>query len=210
MTTFSELRSSKWFFPSAIGVAVLFVIGIVSAVFLWGLYYKQWDNAFVMRVTAAIPIPAGRVASHAVTYREYLDGVHSVEKYLASSEAKAAGINHTMTSDDRKNVLDRLLSEQALNELAASRKVTVTGDQEQTVINTFNSSGSSTKEIADMLQRIYGWTIQDFKTHIVRPLLLSRTLAASFAVDHGGDQNALATYMDERLKKPDVVRYVKF
>jgi hypothetical protein len=214
MISISSLRSKKWFLPSAIAVITLFVIGIVVAVFLWGLYYRQWDNTFVTRVTGVIPVPAARIASHTITYREYLDGVHAVKKFLASPEAKAeadqGGMNRTMTGEDRKNVLERLLGEAALNEIADARKVTVTTEQEQTVLDMFNTSGSSTQEIADMLQRIYGWTIDDFKLHIVRPLLLTRSLEASFAADHGGDTNAFTAYIEDRLTKSDVVRYIKF
>jgi hypothetical protein len=210
MTSFSEIRSAKWFMPSMIGLAVLLVIGVVSAVFLWGLYYQQWDNAVVTRLTGIVPIPAARLGTQTVTYRQYLDGVHSMQKYRTTSEAKAIGDDKPITVQDRKSVLESLLSEAALDEAAATRKVIVTNEQEQSAMSSLFASGSSTQEITDFIFRINGWTIQDFKKHFVRPMILANTLKASFATDHGGDQNALNTYMEERLLKPDVIRYVKF
>ena len=52
--------------------------------------------------------------------------------------------------------------------------------------------------------------MDDLKTHLVRPILLERKIAASYAADHNNDLNALQQYLDDRLKQKDVVRYVKF
>lgn len=190
--------------------AVVFCALLTSVVYAWGVYRSHWEGPLVTRVADTLPIPAARVGNRTVLLRDYFDSLRSVETYLASPEAVSQQLQRPMNNEDRKSALERLIQESALSELAASRSVTVTEEQEQAVLAELDVTATSTESFQEFIQTNYGWSMDDFKTHIVRPLVLTRVLGASFAADHSGDVNALSTYLTERVARPDVVRYVAF
>lgn len=200
----------KWFLPAIIVAAVLVATAASAAGFLWGVYYKHWDTPFVTKVANALPLPAARMGARTILYRDYLRDVRSVERYLSSDEARNINVSRPMTDEDRKNALDRLLREAALDELALARNVNVSDAQMQEAMQTLNLTSTTTREFEDLIAKNFGWTMDDFKMHVVRPSLLTNLMAPSYAVDHGNDPKAFEKYLDERIQGKDAVRYVKF
>lgn len=190
-------------------VLVLAILG-TSVIFLTGVYVRHWDSAFTRQVANTFPIPAARVGSRTILLREYYAGISSVQKYLQSSEAATQNQQRPLNDEDRKGTLERFIQEAALYELADARSVTVSDQQEQAILAELNVTATSTADFQRFIGENYGWSLDDFKTHIVRPLVLTRQLTTSYAADHGGDTNALASYLTERVTRPDVIRYVKF
>jgi hypothetical protein len=201
---------SRWLIPGLLCMGLLSILGIVSVVFLWGVYYQHWSGPAIVRAAQLLPIPAGKVGDRTVLLRDYLKDVSSIERYLSSEEATAQNLRRPVTDDDRKNALDRSLRVEALEELGDARGVTVTDQQMQALMNEMNVTATSTADFSDFIAKNYGWTMEDFQSHLARPLILTRLLAPAYAADHGGDPNALEDYLTDRLSRPDVVKYVKF
>ncbi len=193
-----------------IAVATLFAALTTAIVFLWGVYYAHWEGPFVSRVAAAAPIPAARLGTRSIRLQRYLEDIRSVARFLSSEEAQAGNLVRTVTNEDRQSTLERLLHEEALYELAEQRNVTISDDQKQAVLDELGVTSTSTEAFLAFIDQNYGWDMSEFESHVVQPLLLTRLLAQSYAQDHGGDLTALETYLDERVKRDDVVRYIKF
>lgn len=193
-----------------IGGSLVMIVLVTSIVFLGGVYYRHWEGPFVHRVAHALPIPAAKVAGHTILLRDYLEAINSIKQYLSSEEAANQNQRRPIVDNDRKNALDRLIQEEILNELAASRNVTVTDQQVDALMAEINVTSTSTEAFTEFIKVNYGWSMEDFKDHVARPLVLTRLLGASFAADHGGDTAALEAYVSEQMQKPDVVRYLKF
>ncbi|MEN9557985.1 MAG: hypothetical protein RL141_354 [Candidatus Parcubacteria bacterium] len=192
--------------------ALVVLLGLLSAtaIFLWGVYVRHWEGPVVTAVAKVIPVPAASLGDRRVLLREYLADVRSVKIFLASEEATAAGVARDIAIDDRREALERLLHERALQETAEARAITVTPEQTKAVMDEFGVSATSTEAFADFLERGYGWTVADFESHVVQPLILTRLLSSSFAADHDGDLTAFDQYLLERLARKDVVRYIRF
>jgi hypothetical protein len=104
-----------------------------------------------------------------------------------------------------------LIAENAINEAASLRNITINETELDQMIDTqFNATGTTRGDLAAYIQKTYGWSFDDFKAHIARPALLTRYLTASFSVDHPNQPDALNQYMIERMARPDVVRYIVF
>lgn len=192
-----------------IGIGALAVLA--ATVLWWGIYVQRWEGPMVYRIASTVSLPAARFAGTSILLRDYLNDVESLKTYLASEEAVQAKLTREITDDDRKQALERLLQEAATKELADIRKIAITDEQVQEAIQTeFVSSGGDQAAFEVYLQKNFRWTLQDFEKHVVRPVLLERLLTASYAADHENDLEAFQTYLDDRLKKDDVVRYVKF
>jgi hypothetical protein len=204
--------SHKKVMAMVVGGVLLLIVLSSSVVFLWGVYNKHWENGVATSVANALPIPAAKVGSRTVLLRDYFDGLTSLRVYLSFSEQALAQAQRpsTVSDDDRKNILERLIQEQVLEEVAATRNVTASDAQIDAIMNELNVTATSTASFEDFIAKNYGWSVADFKRHIARPLVLTRLLSTSFAADHGGDAEALTTYLMERSQHSDVVRYIKF
>ena len=192
------------------GVVLLFAVLAGSAVMLWGVYYRHWDGPFITQLAERTPIPAAKVGSRTILLRNYLRDMRSVEKFLSSEAAAMENQKRDMTDADKKMVLDRLIQEAAVAEVADARNIHVEPEQEAAVMEELQITATSTAEFLVYISENYGWTLDEFKSHVVHPVILTRLLSASFSADHDGDTDAFGKYMDERTKRDDVVWYVKF
>lgn len=203
------MSRSRWILLAALGAIVIAAL-VACCVFLWNVYYAHAEGPFVMRVAQAVPIPAARVGNRTVLLREYLKDVKSIELFLSSDEAASQGQKRAILNEDRENALERLVREEILEELAVARSVEITDEQMNAVVSELNISTTNTRAFEEFIAKNYGWNMDDFRSHVVRPVVLTRLLTESYAADHDGDLTALTTYVEERLTRPDVVRYVKF
>lgn len=205
------MRHPTWVYATFASMGVVGVFAIASIVFLLGAYQWHWENPVMTAVARALPVPAARIGGRPILLRDYYRDVSALKTFFASDEAKSQGLTHSLTDEDRGQVVERLLTEAALNEVANLRHVTVNeGELDQMIDTQFNASGTSRGDLAAHIEKTYGWTYDDFKAHIARPALLTRYLEASFASDHPNDTGALNAYLKERLSRSDVVRYVTF
>ncbi|MBD3251367.1 hypothetical protein GF380_02845 [Candidatus Uhrbacteria bacterium] len=201
----------KWILITLSAIAVIVVVSSLYLITLWGAYSRHWEGPAMMTIANVLPIPAARFSGQPIRLSDYLRDVRSIETFLSSEDAKQQGLARPLTMEDRKQALDRLLKEQAIEELAYIRKVDVTPSEiDEAMAVEFNTEGAQEQDFEQFLQSTYGWSIEDFKQHVVRPALLTRKLAASYAVDHGNDPQALERYLEERITRPDVIRYIRF
>lgn len=182
-----------------------------TGLFWHAVYVRHWEDPIVMRVAEVIPLPVARFNGSPILLREYLADIESLKTYLSSAEAKEANLSRAITDEDRKQALERLLREAAIQEMATERNITLSDEEIQMAVQSeFMATGGDQAAFETYLEEIFHWTLQDFEKHIVRPVLFERKLATSYAEDHGDDLQALQTFIDERIAKEDVARYVKF
>lgn len=193
-------------------------IGGVCAVGLFGIglfwhsvYIRHWEDPIVMRIAEVVPLPVARFNGSPILLREYLADVESLKTYLSSAEAKEANLSRAITDEDRKQVLERLLRESAIQEMATERNITLSEEEIQMAIQSeFMATGADQAAFEAYLEEIFHWTLEDFEKHVVRPVLFERKLATSYAEDHEGDLQAVQASIDDRIEKGNAVRYVKF
>lgn len=200
----------RWVLPAV----ALFAVGALAAMFFFvlsvGLYARHWDGPLVRRMADILPIPAAKLGSERVYYREYLKDADSLRTFLASEEAVALQANRDVTAEDLQQVVERRLRELAVFEAAGFRGIQLSQAEIDAAVRMFIPADKTESDLDAFLATNYNWTREDFLTHMVRPALLTQKLAVSFAADHGGDPNAFETYLNERLQRPDVVRYMRW
>ena len=195
------------------GLFVVIIIAGATTVFLWGVYVKHWDTPFVRSVAKVVPIPVARIGTVSIPLSQYFKDVDSLKIYLASDEAKVSGRDaRSLSDDDRKQAIEREIEEVAVNEYATEKKVTLSDSEIDTAIDTqFVGASSTRQELEKELQKTYGWSMQDFRQHIARPILLERKLATlANSSDPQTGMSDVVTYLTARIQKPDVIRYIKF
>jgi len=194
----------------AIGVALVLVL--TSFFFLWGVYVRHWEGLTVRAIADRVPVPVARYAGTPVLLRTYLVRIGAIKAFLASEEGKAIPEEDRVFSDvHRAQSVEQLLREAVVEETARIRKIGVTDEEVEEAIRlepTF--SGVSPETLEDHVRQTYGLTYDEFKEHVARPIILDRLVSASYAADHGGKTDAFDAYVEERLQRSDVIRYLKF
>ena len=207
---FFSVRRLIWVLVVFLSVAAAAGIGIT--VLVLGIFQHQWDASFVRSVAGILRIPAARVGQRTISYTTYLTHADAEQRYLSGPAARAQGLPVTMTAEYKSQALDRAIRIAAVDEFAQARGVVVTPlDVDRVYDSLIAQAGTSTtpEEIHNFLRDEFGWDENDFKTFVVRPALTEDILKQK-ELQATKDANAFDKEMADRLKKLDVVRYLKF
>ena len=191
---------------------ILICLAVGGASWLgYRLFVTPSDAPYLRRTVRILPIPAARVGSRFVLYREYLAHLDAAERFLSGPAARAQGLPATVTADIRLRVLDQTLRIAAVEELSRAAGLVVTPlDVDRTYEDLVARAGTSTtpEEIRQFLDVQFGWDEASFKRYVVRPALLEDALRQKKARETQ-DPQAFDRDLETRLSKPDVVRYVR-
>jgi hypothetical protein len=214
MTTASETApssSKRLILTGVIAVSVLLVIAGASACLAWQIFVKRSDAGYVRSVASVLPIPAGRVGSRVVLYRDFLTSRETLKTFLESPAAKDQGMSVPFDVNLERNALEKLLVQQVLEEIAEEKRVTVSEEElRQYFSEVLAATSSTTPDVGSYLLQNFGWSEEDFRQEVLKPALLEQKISAALAEESKGDPDALNRLVAARMEKDDVVRYVRF
>jgi len=194
-----------------IAVVVFLVLLGATVGMGWEIFVKRSDGKVVRFVSSTVPIPAGRMGSRTVLYRDFLKARDTLKVFLASPAAKEQGMEVPFDINLERNVLEKLLVQEALEELAEERKVTVSEEElRQYFTEVLSATSSTTPDVGVYLLENFGWNEEDFRQQVLRPSLLEQKLGQELATSQPNDPDALNRLVAARMEKGDVVRYVRF
>ncbi|MEO5927958.1 MAG: SurA N-terminal domain-containing protein [Patescibacteria group bacterium] len=190
--------------------ALLALIG--GTAFLgWNIFVKRSDGPVIRKITNILPIPAARLGSRVVLYRDFVHARDTLKKFLASPAAKEEKLDVPFDASLEQNTLEKLLVQEALEEIAEQQKVTVTDDELRQYYSEVLSATSSTdRDPSQYLLENFGWDEEDFRQNVLRPALLEQKLTAAMTGENAADADALNRAVAARMEQKDVVRYVRF
>lgn len=160
------------------GIAVV-VIFLTLAV---GFLRFSWQNKAVLWVAKYIPFPVAVVGGDLLSYNEYQSDVPNITSFLERNATPDAAAQLNLTNDvyTRKIILNKMVGESVLDALAEERGVTVTqADIDQTYDGYVQQSGNAT-EVEEYIQKLYGWTVAQFKVKLIRPQVVQDKVAAAY------------------------------
>ncbi len=191
-------------------LVLLFVAGSLG---LYAAVYRYRSDAPMIRsIVKVIPFPAAKVDSATISYNDYLMHVDALKRYLSGPAAAANGIGPEPTDADLSGALDRAIRIEAVHQIAAARNVSVTPvDIERTYADLVQKAGTSTSpgEIEAFINDQFGWTVAQFKNHILGPAILEDTLRLQMQTEMGS-ATAFDDVLTERMSANHVKRYLSF
>jgi hypothetical protein len=194
-------------------VVVLVLLGVLggTAALGWEIYVKRSESPMIRKITEMLPIPAARLGSRVVLYRDFVHSRDTLRKFLASPAAKDEGLNVAFDETLEQNALEKLLVQQALEEIAEQKKVSVTDDElRQYYSEVLATTSSTTQDPSQYLLDNFGWDEEDFRQNVLRPALIEQKLTLAFGEENATDTDALNRAVAARMEQKDVVRYVRF
>jgi foldase protein PrsA len=172
------------------GVAVLAIV--VLAVFSVGIYKFGWRGSATNVLVHAVPYPAALVNNNIIRYSEYADDIQTLNRFYSKlSERDPGQPAPPSESEVKKTVLDRLIQNEVLKEVAIKYNLTVTDKEIEDEFSKLASQPvQGAQDISDEIMDLYGWTVPQFKEKVLRPFLLQQKLAEALMKDEAMNKEA--------------------
>lgn len=195
-----------------VALGAVIILAAAGSLLTYEVYFKVNDSSIVRSVAGLFSLPAAKIGTHQVTYAKFLMTRDAVKRFVNSEAGKQVGATMPPDLVLNKNILDRLVRQEMVQEIADQKKIAVTDDEVKAIFADVvkAAASSTTPDVAQYLWNNYGWNEDNFRQEVLKPALLEQKLANEMAKEKQGDQNALETELTARAQKPDVVFYLKF
>lgn len=164
-------------------LALIFVTLVFLSVAIYGL---DWKNSWINKLEKVVPFPAAVVGQRKIiSLADFSQNSQSVRQFYENQDFSKIGLRVDFNTSDgqkrlkirEKEVLGKMIEDQAILILAQKEGIIVTSkDLEDNVDKKLEEYGNR-ESVKGELQRLYGWTIEDFKEKIVAPALYREKLA---------------------------------
>lgn len=165
---------------SVVGLAVAgaFVVAI-------GAFSAHWDTPVVFAVSRFVPIPAAVVSGHWNSYYRFLDAVHTLDYSFDQPDVlRASGFTVKPSRQELEMlVLDRMVKDDIVQQLAKSRGVNVTTTDLDAEMKKLVDQTGDAKQVEARIQQLYRWDLVTFRNRVIQPYLLRQRLQENIAAD---------------------------
>ncbi|MCC6563973.1 hypothetical protein IT087_03710 [Candidatus Uhrbacteria bacterium] len=195
-----------------IGAGFLTFVVVAAFSLMGSVYVLHSEDPLTVSLARWMNLPVARVGTKTVSYDDYLSHLGSLRTFMSGPAAAAQGLAGTIGPNEERSALERAIRLSAIEEMAESAGLIATPlDVERAYAGLIaqGSASSTPGEIQDLLRDQFGWEEKDFKEFVIRPALMEDALRAKRARETG-DEMAFDKELEERLKRPDVVRYLRF
>ncbi|HRY82103.1 MAG TPA: peptidylprolyl isomerase [Candidatus Moranbacteria bacterium] len=166
-------------------IAILLVIYILAIGAI--IYFFPKNENKIVRITASIiPYPVAISKSGIVTESKLSSQLLSAKKFYENQDFSQVGLRVDFSTEDgkkrlaikEKNILNKLIDDSIVETEAKKRGIKITEELiDQEVDRKLKEYGTG-EYLKDNLEKLYGWSIDDFKKNIVKPDLYQEKLFA--------------------------------
>jgi len=123
-----------------------------------------------------------------ISFREVAGNLAAIRRFYENQDFSEVGLRVDFSSEDgkkrlkvrEKELLNKMIEDHAIESLARERGVVVTDEMVDQGVKRKLDEFGSTDKVATDLERLYGWSIDDFKEKIVRGALYEDELKKIF------------------------------
>ncbi|HBO16820.1 MAG: Foldase protein PrsA [Candidatus Moranbacteria bacterium GW2011_GWE2_35_2-] len=170
-----EKKVSWWTAAMSFGVFILFIFVLLSF-----FIYRNYENSFAKKIVAYIHFPAVAVDYyHFISLSNLNEDLQSVKNFYENQDFSKEGLRVDFSTEDgkkrlkikEKDILNKLIADKVIELVAEENKIIISKeDVDQNVSRKIEEFGNEEK-IKNNLEKLYGWSMEDFKKKIVRPSL---------------------------------------
>ncbi|MFH0818709.1 MAG: peptidylprolyl isomerase [Patescibacteria group bacterium] len=186
------------------GICIIMLIIFFSIIGL-GLYKYNWQGAFMNNMVEIFSYPAATVNYHIVKYsdwqKRYNQLIINKNFYLTQQDIDLSSLSLPDDATLEKQALDELIKTQILNGLAKKSNVNVSAaDIDQAYNDMIGSKyNDDDSKIAETLQKIYGLSIAEFKTQVIKDYLLRQKLTEKYLADNNNELDKIAKNIGDSI-----------
>lgn len=199
--------------PSTIVYAI--IVFIIAYILIVGflIYGFGVNNRLTQTTSKIIPYPAAIIGSKKIiTINELNDNLQAVRKFYENQDFSQVGMRVDFTTEDgqkrlkirEKQLFNKMIENKVIEILAKERGINITAETvDQNVKRKLDEYGTAEEAKAN-LEKLYGWTLDDFKNKVVRPSLYAEELEKSILDQNKKEFSAGAqTKINEAKKELD-------
>ena len=190
----TQVRTSIVFYSVLIVIAIVFiVIGIL-------IYGFGFDSNSIRKIEKILPYPAVSINNfHFIPIRSLNENLSSVRKFYENQDFSKIDLRvdfSTVSGQKRlkikeKEILSRTIEDEAIKIIAKRKGIKISNETaQQNLSRKMEEYGG--ENLAGNLDRLYGWTIQDFKDKVVKPDIYRQELEKIFESENPSVQEAKA------------------
>ncbi len=168
-----------------IGVSLI-LLGVAIVGFLvftlLNLYKFQSTSKLTYRITQLIPFPIAKADTHFVSYENYLFELRRYMHYYETQQRVNFGdkSGKEQLAAQKPKALEQVVRAAYVKELAQKNNVSVSDTEVQDEVSLLRAQSQLSggdKELESVIQRFYGWSINDLKREIKQNLLEEKVAA---------------------------------
>ena len=184
----------------AVHVLTAFGVLVLTFAILTSFVYRHAPtDSSIRKVVGVVPYPAAVIGNHVITLKQYLDERDALNTYFVSSAAQsgaAAPDEATIT----KNVVDTMIHKIAVEDMAKAANITL----DESKVDEFYANatgGADPAAFEEQLKTMFGWTPDEFKSRVVRAVVLASQMDESIQADatRQADRRAKAQAAYDRI-----------
>lgn len=166
------------------GVGAIFFAGSVLLITAYAVPHT-WAQIVRNQLFLPMVIVNG---NQLISFREVAGNLGAIRQFYESQDFSEVGLRVDFSSEDgkkrlkvrEKELLNKLIEDRAIESLAKSASIVVTDEMIDQGVKRKLDEFSSTDKVAGDLERLYGWSLDDFKEKIVRNALYEDELNKVF------------------------------
>ena len=188
-------------------IAIGFAVGVVACFFAISagvgvaVYKSQSRTSFVRMWASFVPYPVAITGLRVITYSEYLKDLNALENFYARQQ-QLSGLPAPLESELEQAVIDRLLRNMALQNLAKEKKISITKEEIENKFTETVSEVGTREDAEKLIKELYGWDSQTFMDRVLVYYLLEQKLGSSF-----GSVEDFDALMDSEIAKLKETRF---
>ncbi|MFA6973612.1 MAG: peptidylprolyl isomerase [Parcubacteria group bacterium] len=161
------------------------VLGLL-ALFAIAIYGFGADNQLTKKAARIFPYPAAVMDGvHIISLNNLEENVVAVKRFYENQDFGSVGLKVDFaTADGRKrlkikerDLLTKMIENRIVEMLANKQGIVLTKQAVDQEVNKRIAEFGSGTDLTDNLQRLYGWSLEDFKERIVQPDMYKTMLA---------------------------------
>jgi parvulin-like peptidyl-prolyl isomerase len=186
-----------------VGVSALVALFVTISVFGVAIYKYKSSNRAVKIASAIVPYPVSSVNGNwfwnTLTYNQYLFELASIQKFYTSQGQDLSSQEGKQKLSQLKNdIIIQLENNLIIEQQARKYGIKVSSKEIQTQYDDLVKNAGGVEKVKTTLDKLYGWTIDDFKEKI-KQSVLQKKLAEKILADES--LNAPAKKQIEDIKK---------
>lgn len=180
-----------------VALVVVVLIGAGLAFYVFGV-----SGEGAVSFSRIIPLPALAVNYHPVFMYDYYQNFDALKKYNNSQAVSGLYTNPLLNDDEniKKLVINRLLGEKNIKNLAKKYQVTVTKEMVDEEFTSITNLSGSEEDFKNTIHDLYGFTTEQFKKFIITPIVTERVLREKYNSDANIDQTNKEKVVSEKKR----------
>lgn len=188
------------------GVAAISALILTLGVFGFRIYKSKAEDRATRIAASVVPYPVlsvnGNVFWNTITYGEYQFELASIKKFYESQgQDLSSDEGKQRLTELKQELMKQLIDQQIITQEAARQRIKVSAKEVDDEYSKLAENAGGQDKVKETLQKLYGWTIDDFKSKI-RFSLVQKKLADTISNDPS--KNGVA-----KAKADDLLAQVK-